>query len=155
MVALWLDPGVPYELGGVSAHGAVPWPGRADGVATVGLTGGFAQWGETSCARSPACQSVPRFASPTYALSHELVETVTNPFGHGWYADVPLRWAARYFLSHGPTSLLSAAPAFEGEVADLCEPGQPDAPARGRISTLGSRHLHVAGFYLPGTGCVS
>ena len=155
VVALWLDPDVAYELGGVSAHSAVPWPGRVDGIATMGLTGGFARWGEPSCARSPACRSVPSFASPTYALSHELVEAITNPFGHGWYADVPLRWAARYFLSHGPTSLLSTAPAFEGELADLCEPGQPSAPYRKPAATLGAQQAPVASFYRPGTGCVS
>ena len=94
------------------------------------------------------------FAPPTYALSHELVETVTNPYGRGWYADVPLQWSARYFLSHGPTSLLGTAPVFQGEVADLCEPGQPDAPGE-RVATLGARPLTVAGFYRPGTGCVA
>jgi hypothetical protein len=155
VVALWLDPGVPYELGGVSAHSSVPWPGRPDGLATTGLTGGFALWGQKSCGRDRACSSVPSFASPTYALSHELVETVTNPFGHGWYADVPLRWAARYFLAHGPTSLLSTAPAFEGEVADLCEPGQPDTPSRTPVAAPGPLHVPVADFYRPGTGCVS
>ncbi len=155
VVALWLDPDVAYELGGVSAHGAVPWPGRVDGIATMGLTGGFARWGGPSCARSPACRSVPSFASPTYALSHELVEAITNPFGQGWFADVPLRWAARYFLSHGPTSLLSTAPAFEGEVADLCEPSQPSAPSRKPVASPGSRHQPVADFYRPGSGCVS
>ena len=132
VVALWLDPGVPYQLGGVSAHSSIPWTGRPDGLATIGLTGGLARWGQTSCAQSPSCRSVPGFASPTYALSHEFVEATTNPFGNGWYADVPLRWAARYFLSHGPTSLLSTAPAFEGEVADLCEPGQPGVPTHCR-----------------------
>jgi hypothetical protein len=155
VVALWLDPKVPYELGGVSAHSSVPWPGRPDGLVTAGLTGGFAAWGLASCARSPACQSVPGFASPTYALSHEFLEATTNPFGHGWYADVPLRWAARYLLSHGPTSLLSAAPAFEGEVADLCQPGQPSAPVHRPVARLGPRHVPVADFYRPGTGCVS
>ncbi len=155
VVALWLDPGVPYELGGVSTHGSTPWPGRPGGLVTAGLTGGFASWGQASCAGNSASTSVPGFASPTYALSHELVEAVTNPFGDGWFADVPLRWAARYFLSHGPTSLLSAAPAFEGEVADLCEPGQP-AMARDRpVTTLGPGHVPVADFYRPGTGCVS
>lgn len=155
VVALWLDPGVPYQLGGVSAHSSVPWAGRPDGLATIGLTGGLARWGQKSCAQSPACSSVPDFASPTYALSHELVEAVTNPFGHGWFADVPLRWAARYFLSHGPTSLLGAAPAFEGEVADLCEPGQPDIPKDRPVAKLGPTSVPVADFYRPGTGCVS
>jgi hypothetical protein len=154
VVALWLDPGVPYQLGGVSAHSSVPWTGRPDGLVTISLTGGLARWGEKSCAQSPSCRSVPGFASPTYALSHEFVEATTNPFGDGWYADVPLRWAARYFLSHGPTSLLSTAPAFEGEVADLCEPGQPGAP-RTVVATLGARQVPVADFYRPGTGCVS
>ena len=155
VVVLWLDPGVRYELGGVSAHSSVPWPGRPDGLATSGLTGGFALWGQKACGRNPACRSVPSFASPTYALSHELVEAVTNPYGHGWFADVPLHWAARYFLSHGPTSLLSAAPAFEGEVADLCEPGQPDAPHAQMTTAVGPDHEPVAAFYRPGGGCVA
>ncbi len=139
VVALWLDPGVAYDLGGVSAHGVVPWPGRPDGLVVAGLTGGFASWGGPPCARSAACRSVPGYATPTYALSHELVEATTNPFGHGWFADVPLRWSARYFLSHGPTSLLGAAPAFQGEVADLCEPGQPD-----RAPSPGQSHVRCA-----------
>jgi len=155
VVVLWLDPGAAYELGGVSVHGSVPWPGRSDGLAVVGLSGGFAPWGQAACGRSPACRAIPGFASPTYALSHELVEAVTNPFGRGWFADVPLRWAARYFLSHGPTSRLSTAPAFQGEVADLCEPGQSAAPNRGPSTTARPGRLAVAGFYRPGTGCVS
>ena len=155
VVALWLDPGVAYDLGGVSAHGAVPWPGRPDGLVAAGLTGGFASWGRPSCARSAACRSLPGFATPTYALSHELVEATTNPFGRGWFADVPLRWSARYFLSHGPTSLLGAAPAFQGEVADLCEPGQPTAPRHQVRATFGAQRLAVAAFYRPGKGCVA
>jgi len=154
VVALWLDPGVPYELGGVSVHSSIPWPGRPDGLATAGLTGGFSVWGRPSCAKSAACRSVPSFASPTYALSHEFVEAITNPFGHGWFADVPLRWAAHYFLSHGPTSLLSATPAFEGEIADLCEPGQPAALVHRHTATVGPHHVPVADFYRPGAGCV-
>jgi hypothetical protein len=155
VVALWLDPGVPYQLGGVSAHSSVPWPGRPDGLVTAALTGGFARWGGSSCAGSPACAAVPGFASPTYALSHEFVEALTNPSGHGWFADVPLRFAARAILQHGPTSLLSTAPAFEGEVADLCEPGQPGAPEREPSVTLGPLHALVADFYVPGRGCIS
>jgi len=155
VVAVWLDPGIADELGGVSDHTTVPWPGRVDGLATMSLTGGFARWGESSCTESSACRSVPSFASPTYALSHELVETITNPFGRGWFANVPLRWAARYFLSHGPTSLLSTAPAFEGEVADLCEPGQPGAPKSSSPGIPEEHRGSPAAFYRPGTGCVS
>ncbi|HLM97555.1 MAG TPA: hypothetical protein VK283_14660 [Acidimicrobiales bacterium] len=155
VVVVWVDPAVAYQLGGVSAHGAVPWPGRPDGLVAAGLSGGFASWGGPSCARRAACRALPSYATPTYALSHELVEAASNPFGHGWYADVPLRWSARYFLSHGPTSLLGAAPAFQGEVADLCEPGQPDAPRHQVSATFGARRLAVAAFYRPGTGCGS
>jgi hypothetical protein len=161
VVALWVDPKVPYELGGVSVHGSVPWPGRPDGLAAVGLTGGFARWGRASCTRSSACRSLATFVTPTYALSHELVETVANPYGRGWFADVPVQWSARYFLAHGPTSLLGTAPVFQGEVADLCEPGQPDATdgadaSGGRpVATLGPPPLTVAEFYRPGTGCVA
>ncbi len=155
VVALWLDPAVPYQLGGVSTHSSLPWPGHARGLVAAGFTGGFALWGQPSCARSPACRSLPSFAAPTYALAHEFVEAITNPFGQGWFADAPLQWSARYFLSHGPTSLLGTAPAFEGEVADLCQPGQPDAPHHEPVATLGRQHFAVAAFYRPGTGCVS
>jgi hypothetical protein len=155
VVALWLNPGVTYQLGGVSAHSSIPWPGQPGGLVTASLSGGFARWGRASCATSAACSAVPAFASPTYALSHEFVEAVTNPFGDGWFADVPLRWAARFFLQHGPTSLLGSTPAFEGEVADLCEVGQPSAPPREPSVTVGSTHFLVADFYRPGRGCIS
>ncbi|HTZ07943.1 MAG TPA: hypothetical protein VMB72_02655, partial [Acidimicrobiales bacterium] len=98
VVALWLDPSVVYGLGGVSAHGTTPWPGRPYGVAVAGFTGGWARWGTPACATSPSCRSVPPYAAPTYALSHELVESATNPFGQGWFADPPLPWSARYVL---------------------------------------------------------
>ena len=152
VVALWLDPATAYGLGGVSAHGVAPWPGRPSGLPVVGLTGGFASWGRPACRRRPSCLAVPPYASPTYALSHEVVETVTNPFGDGWFADPPLPWSARYVLDHGPGSLLGTAPVFQGEVADLCEPGQPDAggPTAG---TLGPSALPTAPFYRPGRGC--
>jgi hypothetical protein len=158
VVALWVDPTVPYELGGVSVHGSVPWPGRPDGLAAVGLTGGFARWGQPSCTRRSACRSLASLATPSYALSHELVETVTNPYGRGWFADVPVQWSARYFLDHGPTSLLGRAPVFQGEVADLCEPGQPDAAGASvgaLVAARGPQPLTVADFYRPGTGCVA
>jgi hypothetical protein len=155
VVLVWLDPAVGYELGGVSSHGSIPWPGRPNGLATAAMTGGFVLWGTASCRHAAACRALPGFASPTYALSHELVETVTNPYGRGWFADVPLRWSARYYLSHGPTSVLGTAPVFQGEVADLCEPGQPHAP-QPRSATAGrAHHLPVAAYYRPGTGCVS
>jgi hypothetical protein len=155
LVALWLSPDVPYGLGGVSAHGVVPWPGRPDGLPATGITGAFASWGTPSCVAHAACRALLAYATPTYALSHEVVETVANPFGHGWFADAPMKWAAHYFLSHGPTSLLGTAPVFQGEVADLCVPGQAQAPARRPTETLGSLRLAVAAFYRPGTGCVS
>ena len=154
VVALWLDPSVAYELGGVSAHGTMPWPGRPFGPAVVGLSGGFALWGTPACATSPACRAVPRYASPTYALSHELVESATNPYGQGWFADPPLPWSARYVLDHGPGTMFGASPVFQGEVADLCEPGQPDA--RGPVAgVLGPAFLEVAPFYRPGAGCTT
>ncbi len=60
VVAMWLDPGVAYELGGVSAHGSVPWPGRPDGLVAMGLTGGFSHWDEPSCARESVLSIGPR-----------------------------------------------------------------------------------------------
>jgi hypothetical protein len=153
LVAVWLDPAVPDTLGGVSAHGAVPWPGHPDGVVVAALSGGFADWGGPRCPAVAACRAIPPYASPTYALSHEVVEAATNPFGRGWFADAPLPWSARYFLSHGPSSLLGTAPVFEGEVADLCEPGQPDA--RAAPPNAGPARLPVAPFYRPGSGCTA
>ncbi|HUY23465.1 MAG TPA: hypothetical protein VMV22_14110 [Acidimicrobiales bacterium] len=155
LVALWLDPAVPYELGGVSVHGSVPWAGRPDGLAVTGLSGGFASWGLSSCRARPACRAVPAYVSPAYALSHEVVEATVNPYGRGWFADVPLQWAARYVLAHGPTSMLGALPAFEGEVADLCEPGQPDAPRPGSSGTGTAHAPTLASFYRPGGGCTT
>jgi hypothetical protein len=155
VVALWLAPGVQDGLGGVSAHGATPWVGRPDGLAVIGLTGAFGRWGTAGCTRLASCRvGVPDYVTPTYALSHEVLESATNPYGHGWFADAPVQWSARYVLSHGPASLLGTAPVFQGEVADLCEPGQPDA---GRVvaGTLGPSHMAVAPFYRPGVGCIS
>ena len=153
VVALWLDPTTAYAIGGVSAHGAVPWAGRPDGVAAAGFTGAFAAWGTPACSRQVTCRFVARFATPAYALSHEFVEAATNPFGQGWYANVPVQWSARYFLAHGPTSMLGSAPQFQGEVADLCEPGQPDASDRPPSSAHGDGGLTLAAFYRPGRGC--
>jgi hypothetical protein len=153
LVAVWLGPQQTDALGGLSAHGAVPWPGRADGVAAAGITGGFAFWGSSSCPARPDCRAIPAFATPAYALSHEVVEAITNPYGHGWYADAPVQWSARYFLSHGPSSMFGAAPVFQGEVADLCEPGQPDASSGPPGPTAGSGGLTFAAYYRLGVGC--
>ena len=154
VVAVWLSPGVAYGLGGVSAHGSTPWPDRPAGLVVTGLSDGFTTWGEPGCARAPACRALPAFATPTYALSHELVESVTNPFGQGWFADAPLQWSAAYLFHHGPTSLLGATPPFQGEVADLCEPGQPDAAEYHLPEPTTSDGFSVAAFYRPGVGCV-
>jgi hypothetical protein len=122
-------------------------------LAATGLTGAFAAWGLPSCRTRAACRALPDDAAPTYALSHEVVETAANPYGRGWFADAPLQWAARYVLSHGPTSMLGSAPVFQGEVADLCEPGQPDAR---RPVRPGAPHAStVASFYRPGVGCTT
>jgi len=154
VVALWLSPGAPYGLGGVSAHGSTPWTGHPAGLVVTGLSDGFASWGEAGCARAAACRALPAFATPTYALSHEVVESVTNPFGQGWFADPPLQWSAAYLFHHGPTSLLGPAPPFQGEVADLCQPGQPDATEERLPEPTTSDGFAVAAFYRPGLGCV-
>ena len=156
VVALWLDPGVPYQLGGVSAHGCGAVDGAPDGLADDRLDRWVGAVGDNRRVRR-ARRAVPSPASPspTYALSHELVEAVTNPFGQGWFADVPLRWAARYFLSHGPTSLLSTRPRLRGRGGRPVRAG----PARQRPLARWWRRseratIPVADFYRPGTGCV-
>ena len=151
LVVVWLGPHQVYRLGGVSAHGALTWARRPNGLAVAAITGGFASWGERACVTSAACRALPAGVTPEYALSHEVVEAATNPYGRGWYADPPVQWSARYFLSHGPTSLLGSAPQFQGEVADLCEPGQPDAASQPTGSAV--RQFGLAPFYRPGVGC--
>jgi len=84
-----------------------------------------------------------------------VVETTVNPYGRGWFADAPLPWAARYVLTHGPAAVLGTPPVFEGEVADLCQPGQPDARVW-RPTGTGSPDAGVpAAFYRPGHGCTA
>jgi hypothetical protein len=151
LVVVWLGPHQGYGLGGVSAHGALTWSHRPNGLAVAAITGGFASWGERACADDTACRGLPAGVTPAYALSHEVVEAATNPYGDGWYADPPVQWSARYFLAHGPTSLLGSAPQFQGEVADLCEPGQPDAAPQPTTSAV--RQFGLAPFYRPGVGC--
>jgi len=151
VVVVWLPPSVPYRLGGVAAHGVIPWPGRAGGLAAAGLPGSYASWGLPACTGPVSCTSPPPAAPPTYALTHELVETATNPYGRGWFANTPLAWTARYVLGHGPTSLVGAQLIYPGEVADLCQPGQPAATMQAVPTGPG---LPVAPFFRPGTGCI-
>jgi hypothetical protein len=155
LVALWLPPQVSYALGGVAAHGSVSWPGRAMGLAATGLPGSYAYWNLPSCAMTPTCRSLPSYASPTYALSHEVLETITNPYGSGWFANGPLRWTARYVLENGPPSLFGNAPVYPGEVADLCEPGGPSARGQTLVGQLEPGGPPVTAYYRPGSGCVS
>lgn len=155
LVALWLPPDVPYRLGGVAAHGAVAWPGRREGLAATGLPGAYAEWGLPSCARHPDCRDLPSYAPPTYALSHEVVETITDPFGGGWFADAPLGWTARYVLAHGPPSLFGVPPVYPGEVSDLCQPGEPGARGRVLVGRLDPGGPPVSPFFRRGRGCGS
>ena len=155
LVVVWLDSSITYALDGVSIHGAVPWPGRAHGLAVSALTDGYATWRLPGCGAHPACRALSDRVSPTYALSHEIVETIANPYGSGWYADTPLRWSARYVLDHGPPSLLRSAPMFPGEVADLCEPGQPASHGGRSMLSTGPGGSTVAAFFRPARGCVA
>jgi len=154
LVVVWLDPDTVYALGGVSVHGAVPWPGRRHGLAVAGLSDGYASWGLSSCSIRPSCRTLPTDRPPTYALSHEVVEGITNPYGRGWYADTPLPWSARYVLDHGPTALLHPLPPFPGEVSDLCETGPlVEVAARG-IDGRVAGDVVVAPFSRPNGRCV-
>lgn len=116
VVALWLPARVPFDIGGVAEHGAVGWPGHKRGLVVAGLPGGYAYRGTPACGRVPACASLPGYAAPTYALSHELLEAATNPYGDGWFAPGPISWTARYVLAKGPPALFGAngRPAYPG-----------------------------------------
>jgi len=153
LVALWLPTDVPYRLGGVAAHGVVAWPGRPAGLPATGLPGAYADWGLANCAHEPSCAALPAYAAPTYALSHEVVETITDPYGRGWFADPPLAWTARYVLAHGPPSLFGVPPVYQGEVSDLCQPGEPTARGRRLIGRDGPGGTPVSPFFRPGRGC--
>jgi hypothetical protein len=153
ILAVWLPPQVTYELGGIAAHGAVSLPGHPFRLVVAGLPGSYRYWGRPACDVVSMCRSLPSFAPPSYALSHELIESITNPFGNSWYADPPLSWTAKYVLAHGPSSFFGPHPAYQGEVADLCEPSQPDAGGRALVGRLVSGGPRVAAFYRPGVGC--
>ena len=158
VVALWLPATVPFESGGVAEHGYIDWPGHPGGLVVAGLPGGYAFWGLPKCAKKPVCAGLPGYAKPTYALSHELLEAATNPYGGGWYAPGPLSWTARYVLRNGPPSLfgITGRPSYPGEVADLCEPGAQLVHGHMLVGRLDpSRPLPVTAFYEPGHGCVT
>lgn len=160
VVAMWLPPEAHVEIGGVAAHGTTPWPGLPAGVVVAGLRGAYAFWGTPLCSLHPSCERIPGYASPSYALSHEILEAVTNPYGTGWYADAPLSWSAQYVLANGPQTLLGfgSGPSYPGEIADLCEPGERPAvghPRVGRITTGHGAAVPVAPFYLPDGRCTT
>lgn len=156
VVVLWLAPGVAFHISGVAAHGTTAWSGRNRGMIVAGLPGGYAYWDLPSCGEHESCRAIPPYAAPTYALSHEVLEAVTNPYGSGWFAAAPLSWSADYVLSNGPTTLLGFGqrPVYPGEVADLCEPGSLAPGQRLQIGQLDRTvPLPVAAFYRPGSGC--
>jgi hypothetical protein len=155
VLAIWLPPGVSYARGGVAVHGVVRSSSNPLGLVATALPGGYAYWRMSACQQDPGCRSLPAFASPSYALSHELIEAATNPYGNGWFADAPLWWSARYVLSHGPLTLFRNSVAFQGELADLCEPGQLDARKRHWLKGRIRDGPPVAAFYRPGDGCVA
>ena len=157
VVAVWLPPQAVFQISGVAEHGWTPWPGRPGGLVVAGLPGAYAYWGLPGCVDRGLCGAIPAYASPSYALSHELLEAATNPYGGGWFAPAPLSWTASYVLSNGPPSLLGLGtrPSYPGEVADLCQPG---AVAPGQHLVFGrldpGTGIPVASFFRPGTGCV-
>lgn len=158
VVALWLPASVPFEIGGVAEHGRISWPRRRRGLVVAGLPGGYAYWGLPTCARAPACATLPFYAPPSYALSHELLEAATDPHGDGWYAPGPLSWTARYVLAHGPPALfgIGGRPVYPGEVGDLCGPGSSIVDGRILVGRLDRADpLPVAAFYAPGRGCIT
>jgi hypothetical protein len=155
VLAVWLPPGITYDLGGVSAHGAVSLPRYRYGLVSTGLSGSYAYWDRPVCQTVPGCRSLPSYAPPSYTLSHEFLESITNPYDHSWYANAPLSWSARYVLADGPFFFFDPRPSFQGEVADLCEPAQPDADGRVLVGRESPRGPPVAAFYRPGVGCVT
>jgi hypothetical protein len=158
VVALWLPPAVSFHISGVAAHGTASWPGRPRGLVVAGLPGGYAYWGLPSCNTKAACAALPGYAAPSYALSHEVLEASTNPYGSGWFAAAPLSWSAQYVLANGPPSLLGLRPhpVYPGEVADLCEPGSLAPGQHLQVGQLDPTvPIPVAAFYRPGTGCTT
>jgi hypothetical protein len=155
VLAVWLPPGVTYNMGGVSAHGTVSVPRYRYGLVSTGLSGSYAYWDLPQCHAVLACRSLPSYAPPSYSLSHEFLESITNPYDHSWYANSPLSWAARYVLDAGPRIFFDPRPSYEGEIADLCEPSQPDADGRVLVGHLAPGGPPVAAFYRPGVGCVT
>lgn len=160
VVALWLPPEAKDEIGGIAEHGTAPWPGLPGGVVVAGLPGAYAFFGMPSCSRNPACSRIPTYAAPSYALSHEVLEAITNPQGTGWFADAPLSWTAHYVLANGPPTLLGfgTRPGYSGEVADLCQPGALPTgrrPPLGRRVTPAGVAVPVAPFYLSDGRCTA
>jgi len=158
VVALWMPPSAHSDFGGLAAHGAVPWPGRPHGVPVAGLPGEYAHWGLPGCVEDPGCRRLPDYATPSYALSHEALEAITDPYDSGWFASAPLSFTAHYVLTHGPPALFGVGgrPSYPGEVADLCEPGSVAPGQRLLIGRLtGTDGLTVAAFYRPRVGCVA
>jgi hypothetical protein len=151
VLAVWLPPQVTDDLGGISAHGAVTVQPSRPALVVAAFTGSYAFWGGPACFSGSRCPP----DTPSYALSHELVESMTNPYGDSWYANTPISWSAQYVLAHGPLSVIHRHPSFQGEVADLCEAGQPDAAGHAPVGLLTPAGLVVAPYYRPGVGCVA
>ena len=119
-------------------RGAVAGPARRAGRGR--LDGRFAPGVDLVRLRMPRAVRFPAVSPRPTRCHTSSSRRPPIPSGTAGTRTFPCAWAARYFLSHGPTSLLGTAPAFQGEVADLCEPGQPDAAGaaadahRGRLT---------------------
>ncbi len=136
VVAVWVDPTVAYQLGGVSAHGAVPWPGRPDGLVTAGLTGGFASWGGPSCARR---RRLPGAAG----LCHSDLRAVPRAGGGDQQSLRP-----RVVRGRPPAVVGALLPLPRADVVARCRPGLPGRgrrPVRARPARRAASpgHSHV------------
>ena len=158
VVALWLDPGVAYELGGRVGPrlGAVAGAARRAGHDRPDRW--VRRWGRPSCATQPGVPiGVPSFASPDLRArrtSSSRPSPTLSATGGTRTSPCAGRRATSCRTARRRCS--SAAPAFEGEVADLCEPGQPDAPAQRQRGDHARATPRPGGRLLPPrNGCVS
>ena len=101
----------------------------------------------------PSCATLPSFASPTYALSHEFVEATTNPFGQGGIADRPAAVGGALLPLPWPDVVAGRRPPPSRARWPTCaSPASPTPPERRRRHARGATASSVARLLPPRTG---